>query len=44
MTIRKVNGKYVLYSKDGKKRLGTYSSKSAAIKREKQIQFFKRKS
>lgn len=39
--IRKVGDKYVLYSKDGKKKLGTYGSREAAKKREKQIQYFK---
>ncbi len=39
--IKKQGNKYVLYSKNGKKKLGTYSSKAAALKREKQIQYFK---
>lgn len=43
MTIRKQGDKYVLYSKDGKKRLGRFGSRKAAVKREKQIQFFKQK-
>jgi len=32
---------YALFSKDGKKRLGRWGSRSAAKKREKQVQFFK---
>ncbi len=44
--IKKEGTKYVLYSKtkgkDGKrKRLGSFSSRAAAVKREKEIQFFK---
>ncbi len=34
---------YALFSKDGKKRLGPWGSKSAAKKREKEVQFFKHK-
>lgn len=47
--IRKIpSGKYRLYSqkkdpKTGKKRnLGTFNTRAAALKHEKQIQFFKR--
>ena len=43
--IKKVGDKFVLYSKSKKgghrKRLGTYSSRAGAMKREKQIQYFK---
>ena len=43
--IKKVGNKYVLYSKSKKgghrRRLGTFSSRGAAMKREKQIQYFK---
>ena len=43
--IKKVENKYVLYSKSKKgghrRRLGTFSSRGAAMKREKQIQYFK---
>lgn len=43
--IKKVGKKYVLYSKSKKdghrKRLGTFGSRTAAMKREKQIQYFK---
>ena len=38
--IRKIGNKYRLVSKSGRN-LGTYSSKAAAKKREKQVQFFK---
>ena len=41
-TIRKVGSKYVIYSKKGK-RLGSYSSRSAAEKRLGQIEYFKHK-
>jgi len=48
MVIRKLpNGKYRLYSlsinpKTGKRKvLGTFTSRKAALKRERQIQFFK---
>lgn len=40
--IKKVGDKYVIYSKDGKK-LGEYTSKKAAEKRLKQIEYFKHK-
>lgn len=40
-TIRKMDNKYVIFSKDGSKRLGTYDSESAAKKRLKQIEYFK---
>jgi len=39
--IRKQGNKWVLYSKDGKKKLGTFSSKEELLKRERQISFFK---
>jgi len=43
--IKKVGNKYVLYSKNKKgghrKRLGTFGSRAAAMKREKQVQYFK---
>ena len=43
--IKKVGSKYVLYSKSKKnghrKRLGTFASRAAAMKRERQIQYFK---
>jgi 4a-hydroxytetrahydrobiopterin dehydratase len=40
-TIGKVKGGYRLYSKDGKKNLGTYPTKAGAEKRERQVQYFK---
>lgn len=39
--IRYEGGKWVLYSRDGKKKLGEFDTKEAAVKRERQIQFFK---
>jgi hypothetical protein len=39
--IKKINNKYVLYSKDGTKELGTFATKESAEKREKQISFIK---
>ena len=39
--IRKEGDKYVLFSKDGSKRLGSFDSHEAAKKRERQIQAFK---
>lgn len=32
---------FALFSKDGSKRLGPWGSKAAAIKRERQVQYFK---
>jgi len=44
-TIRNRSGKYYLYSKDGKKKLGgPYNTKAEAYKRERQVQYFKFKS
>jgi FMN phosphatase YigB (HAD superfamily) len=40
-TIRKQGDKYVIYSKDGSKKLGTYTSRKAAQKRLGQIEYFK---
>lgn len=39
--IKKESGKYILYSKDGSRKLGETSSLSDIKKREKQVQFFK---
>lgn len=40
--IRKLpNGKWRLYSKDMKKNLGTFDSKAAAEKHEREVQYFK---
>lgn len=39
--IKKEGSKYVLYSRDGSKKLGTYNTKEEALAREKQIQYFK---
>tara|TARA_Y100000034_G_C6874323_1_gene399605 strand:- start:204 stop:338 length:135 start_codon:yes stop_codon:yes gene_type:complete len=43
MVIKKQGYKYILYSKDKKKKLGEFRTKKAALKRERQIQFFKHK-
>lgn len=43
MVIRKTSQGYQLRSKDGSKNLGTYKTKAGAIKREKQVQYFKNK-
>lgn len=40
--IRKVDDKYCIFSKDGDKKLGCYNSKEGALKRLRQIEFFKR--
>lgn len=40
--IRHEGGEWVLYSKDGKKVLGRAKTKEDIIKRERQVQFFKR--
>lgn len=39
--IVKESNKYILKSKDGSKHLGTFNSREEALKREKQINFFK---
>jgi len=39
--IRKQGDKWVLYSKDGSKKLGVFKTKDAALKRERQISYFK---
>ena len=41
--IKKEGSKYVLYSKDGKKKLGTFKTKEEAEKRERVINYFKHK-
>lgn len=42
MVIRRMKaGKYELYSSKTHRHLGTFRSKKAALKRERQIQFFK---
>jgi len=41
MVIKKSGYKWILYSKDKKKKLGEFRTKKAALKRERQIQFFK---
>ncbi len=39
--IIKQGSKFVLKSRDGSKTLGTFETKEQAVKREKQINFFK---
>ena len=41
MTIKKEGSKWILYSKSKHKKLGTFATKKAALKRERQIQYFK---
>ena len=41
--IRKRGSKYVLLSKSTGKTLGTYKTKKDALRRERQIQYFKNK-
>jgi hypothetical protein len=41
--IRKVGNSYNIYSEKSGKRLGSYKSKSAAVKRLRQIEYFKNK-
>lgn len=41
--IRKEGDKWIIYSKDGKKKLGTFTSEEQAKKRLQQIEFFKHK-
>ncbi len=39
--IRKEGNKWVLYSHDGKKKLGEYNSKKEAVTRLRQVEYFK---
>ena len=41
MVIKKQKSKWILYTKDGKRKLGEFKTKKEALKRERQIQFFK---
>lgn len=41
--IKKVGEKYYLYSKDGKRILGRFRTRKAAMKRESQVAFYKNK-
>ncbi|GEM_PF-6820895 len=41
MVIEKQESKWILYSKDKSKVLGTFSTKKDALKRERQINYFK---
>lgn len=39
--LQRVGKKWVLFSKDGTKHLGTFNSEAAAKKREAQVNYFK---
>ena len=39
--LKKEGSKWVLYTKDGSKKLGTFNTKAEALKRERQINYFK---
>ena len=39
--IKKQGNKYILFDHTGRKRLGEFDTKKEAVKREKQIKFFK---
>jgi len=39
--IKKIRKRYLLYSKKTHRRLGVFKTKKAALKRERQIQYFK---
>ncbi len=39
--IKQVGSKWVLFSQDGSKKLGTFASRAAAEEREKEIEMFK---
>lgn len=41
--IKKEGNKYVLYNRDGTKKLGTFSSRKKAVEREQEIIYFKNK-
>lgn len=41
--IKKEGSQYILYTKNGKKKLGTFKTKKEALAREKQINYFKSK-
>jgi len=41
MVLKKEKGKWVLYSRKTHRKLGAFKTKKAAIKRERQIQYFK---
>lgn len=43
MVIVRINSKWILYSKDKKKKLGEFKTKKDALKRERQIQYWKKK-
>lgn len=41
--IKKVDGKWILYSANGKKKLGEFKTKKDALKRERQVIYFRNK-
>ena len=41
--IKRVLGKFVLYSKDGKKVLGKFGSEKSAKEREREVEYFRNK-
>ena len=41
--IKKEGNYYILYSKDGKKKLGKFKTKKKALERERQIQYWEKK-
>jgi len=41
MVIRKQGYKWILYTKYGRRKLGEFLTKKAALKRERQIKYFK---
>ena len=41
MMIKKEGEKYVVYSEDGKKKLGSYNTEEESKKRLKQVEYFK---
>ena len=43
LMIKKSGSKYNLYSKSGKKKLGSFKTKAGAMKRERQINYYKKK-
>ena len=42
-TIKQDGGKWVLYSKDGKKKMGTFDTEAEAKKHEAEVSYFKKK-
>lgn len=40
--IKKVGGKWVLFTADGSKKLGEFKTKKEALQREREIEYFKK--